>query len=87
MPHTEAQFITFTSIGGIDMLLTRCHLLKLGFKRSVLEYQSTLGKLDHISRIRPGGPKVYTVDQVLQLARDFDIPVDREDIHRVLKEV
>lgn len=69
------------------MLLTRCHLLRLGFKRSLLEYQSTLGKLDHISRIRPGGPKVYTVDQVLELGKEFGVPVTLEDVTRVMEEV
>lgn len=59
-------------------MFTRQHLLQWGFKKSSLEYQAALGKLDHITRLGPAGPRVYTGDQVMELARLLKVDLPQE---------
>jgi len=62
------------------------HLLKLGFKASAINYQVTKGKLDHIQRVRPGGDRLYSAQDILYLGELLNFPITEEQIKEVSHE-
>lgn len=64
-------------------MFTMHHLLKLGFKAAAINYHATKGKLNHVARLRPGGPRFFTTEEVIQLGEELNVPVTLKDIDEV----
>ena len=64
-------------------MYTMFHLLSLGFKASAINYHATKGKLNHVARLRPGGARIFSADEILQLGIELNVPVTLKDIEGV----
>lgn len=67
-------------------MYTLHHLLKLGFKQAQINYHANKGMLDHVRRLRPGGDRIYTADDVIQLGQELNVPVTLELLREVSDE-
>jgi hypothetical protein len=57
-------------------MYSRQHLLSFGFKKSSLEYAAVKGYMDNATRIYPGGPRIFSAAQVIELSRKLNVPLD-----------
>ena len=67
-------------------MYTLHHLLKLGFKQAAINYHANKGMLDHVRRLRPGGDRIYTADDVIRLGRELNVNVSPERLQEVSSE-
>ncbi len=49
-------------------MYSRQDLFRQGFKKSSLEYAATKGWMNDVIRVYPGGPRLFTASQILELA-------------------
>jgi DNA-binding transcriptional MerR regulator len=68
-------------------MYTLHHLLKLGFKQAAINYHANKGMLNHVKRIRPGGDRIYTAQDIIRLGQELNIAVTEERIKEVNNEL
>ena len=67
-------------------MYTLHHLLKVGFKQAAINYHANKGLLNHVKRIRPGGDRIYSADDVLRLGKELNVKVTPEMLEEVTRE-
>jgi DNA-binding transcriptional MerR regulator len=64
-------------------MYTLHHLLNLGFKQAAINYHANKGMLNHVKRIRPGGDRIYSIQDIIRLGKELNIPITEERIKEV----
>jgi hypothetical protein len=65
------------------MYFTRQHLVSIGFKPYQVDYEARKGGLTHLRRLYNGGTYLYTIEDILALAKKLNVTIDKEEIGRL----
>lgn len=68
-------------------MYSRMDLFRLGFKKSQIESAAAKGLLDHVFRIRPGGQRIYSASNIIELAEELGVTLSSDCKEKLQSEI